>query len=191
MGKEKISSVYKIHARISDRKIKFHRCLLIGPAYGLNGFSELSRNSVHSGEEEAELSRSAYAQAFNIHNCTFEDVYVDIDLDTKMKEISEGIIFVKLSNSTISHIRGKWTHAFIVKVFGKRVGGPWFIGDQFLSIQPWEPDFNPATTNCSSIIIWARLLDLPIEYYDPLALTKIGQAIGLVLRVDTYTTSKS
>lgn len=70
-------------------------------------------------------------------------------------------------------------------------GGPWFIGDQFLSIQPWEPDFNPATTNCSYIIIWARLLDLPIEYYDPLALTKISRAIGLVLRVDTYTTSKS
>ena len=104
--------------------------------------AELSRNYVHSNEEEVELKRStkkvkenhpstnvpsfeegtfkdkllgdipgAYAQAFNIHNCTFEDVCADTDLDTKMKEISEGIISIKLSNSTISHIRGKWTHA--------------------------------------------------------------------------------
>lgn len=65
--------------------------------------------------------------------------------------------------------------------------GPWFIGDHFLSIRPWEPDFKPALANVSSIAVWIRLNELPIEYYNAKALCLIGKAIGNVLRVDTHT----
>ena len=37
--------------------------------------------------------------------------------------------------------------------------------------------------------VWIRLSELPIEHYEPSALLKIGQAIGLVLRIDAYTAS--
>ncbi|KAL0007520.1 hypothetical protein SO802_009022 [Lithocarpus litseifolius] len=43
--------------------------------------------------------------------------------------------------------------------------GPWFIGDQFLSIRPWEPFFKPSTANVSLITVWIRLYELPIELY--------------------------
>ena len=39
----------------------------------------------------------------------------------------------------------------------------------------------------SSIAVWVRLNELPIEYYDSEALLIIGQAIGNVLRIDTHT----
>lgn len=31
--------------------------------------------------------------------------------------------------------------------------GPWFIGENFLSIRPWETNFKPAEANISSIAI--------------------------------------
>nr|POE55166.1 hypothetical protein CFP56_02168 [Quercus suber] len=48
--------------------------------------------------------------------------------------------------------------------------GPWFIGGHFLSIRPWEPNFHPATTNVSTVAVWIRLNELPIEYYNVKAL---------------------
>ena len=44
--------------------------------------------------------------------------------------------------------------------------GPWFIGDHFLSVRPWEPDFKPESAKVSSITVWIRLSGLPIKYYN-------------------------
>ena len=69
--------------------------------------------------------------------------------------------------------------------------GPWFIGEHFLSIRSLEPDFSLATANVSSVAMWIRLNELPIEYYHAEALLQIGKAIGNVLRIDTHTASES
>lgn len=39
--------------------------------------------------------------------------------------------------------------------------------------------------------MWVRLNELPIEYYHAEALHHIGSSIGKVLRVDTFTATKS
>ena len=64
--------------------------------------------------------------------------------------------------------------------------GPWFIGGHFLSIQPWEPFFKPACASFTSIAVWVRLNQLPMELYEPEVLQQIGGAIGKVLRIDTH-----
>lgn len=69
--------------------------------------------------------------------------------------------------------------------------GPWFIGDHFLSLRPWEPNFKSASANVSSIAVWIKLNELPIEYYNAEALHHIGRAIGNALRVDTFTASET
>ena len=69
--------------------------------------------------------------------------------------------------------------------------GPWFIRDHFLSIRPWEPDFKLALASVSSIAVWIRLNELPIEYYNAEALQLIRKAIGNVLRVDTFMASET
>ncbi|XP_075662960.1 uncharacterized protein At4g02000-like [Castanea sativa] len=69
--------------------------------------------------------------------------------------------------------------------------GPWFIGDQFLSINPWTPNFIPVEATCKSVALWARLPQLPIEYYETSVLREIGQAIGPVLRIDAQTATES
>ena len=69
--------------------------------------------------------------------------------------------------------------------------GPWFIGDHFLSFRPWEPNFRPDLANVSSIAVWIRLNNLPIEYYNAEALQHIGRIIGNILRVDTFTATET
>ena len=69
--------------------------------------------------------------------------------------------------------------------------GPWFLGEHFLSVRPWEPDFKPESAKVSSIAVWVRLSGLLIEYYNAKALQHIGKAIGNVLRIDTFTATES
>ena len=64
-------------------------------------------------------------------------------------------------------------------------GGPWFVGQHFLAIRQWEPKFKASSATFSPIAVWVRLPELPIEFYDPASLLKIGKAIGLVLRIDS------
>ena len=65
-------------------------------------------------------------------------------------------------------------------------GGPWFVGDHFLAIKQWELYFKASEAKLSSVAIWVRLPELPIEFYDPASLLKIGKAIGPVLRIDSH-----
>ena len=61
---------------------------------------------------------SAYAQAFR-----FERVdEPKMELDTKLDELVEGMVDVKLSQETKSRMRAPWTKALIVKVYGRTVG---------------------------------------------------------------------
>ena len=69
--------------------------------------------------------------------------------------------------------------------------GPWFVGEHFLSIRPWEPNFKPSSTNVSSIAVWIRLNELPIEYYEMEVLSQIGNSVGKILRIDTYTANEA
>nr|POE81054.1 uncharacterized protein CFP56_55205 [Quercus suber] len=69
--------------------------------------------------------------------------------------------------------------------------GPWFIGEHFLSVRPWVPNFRPDVANIAAVAVWVRLPHLPIEYYNAEALKEIGQAIGTVLRIDTHTASET
>lgn len=61
---------------------------------------------------------------------------------------------------------------FLVRFFSKEdldsilEKGPWFIGDFFLSLRPWEPYFKPAMANVSLIAVWVRLNALLIELYE-------------------------
>jgi len=69
--------------------------------------------------------------------------------------------------------------------------GPWFIGQHFLAIKPWQPEFSASDANLSQVAVWVRLPGLPIEYYDTVVLKKIGSSIGPVLRIDSHTAANA
>ncbi|XP_065629976.1 uncharacterized protein At4g02000-like [Quercus suber] len=69
--------------------------------------------------------------------------------------------------------------------------GPWFISEHFLSIRRWEANFKPSEAQVSSMAVWVRLNELPIEYYDAEVLWQIGKSLRMVLRLDTHTATEA
>ncbi|XP_019232367.1 PREDICTED: uncharacterized protein LOC109213071 [Nicotiana attenuata] len=67
--------------------------------------------------------------------------------------------------------------------------GPWFIGNQFLTVRKWEPRFVASKAALTYSAIWARLPELPTEFYDYEILQKIGQKLGQLIRIDASTKS--
>ena len=61
------------------------------------------------------------------------------------------------------------------------------IGEHFLSLRPWTPNFRAFAASVSSVAVWVRLPELPVEYYHKEALLHIGSGLGLVLHVDVNT----
>ena len=86
---------------------------------------------------------------------------------------------------------------FLVRFYSKEnlenvlIRGPCFIGDQFISIRPWEPFFKPSTANVSLIAVWIHLYELPIQLYEAEVLKQIGESIGKVLRIDSHMTMEA
>ncbi|XP_075633942.1 uncharacterized protein LOC142606488 [Castanea sativa] len=70
-------------------------------------------------------------------------------------------------------------------------GGPWFVEKLFLAIKPWEPYFRAFGDNLTSVAVWVRFSELPIEFYYMEVLKEIGSAIGPVLQIDSYTATSS
>lgn len=73
---------------------------------------------------------------------------------------------------------------FLVQFFSKEDlnsilrRGPWFLGDHFLSIRPWEPFFKPSSMNVSLVAMWFRFYELPIELYKAESMRELGSPLG-------------
>ncbi|KAF7833197.1 ribonuclease H [Senna tora] len=66
-------------------------------------------------------------------------------------------------------------------------GGPWVILDHYLILTKWALDFHPETNEIEKILVWVRLPELNMVYYEENVLMAIGSAIGAPIKVDTNT----
>ncbi|CAN0858734.1 hypothetical protein LINGRAHAP2_LOCUS7429 [Linum grandiflorum] len=66
-------------------------------------------------------------------------------------------------------------------------GGPWMLGDTYLTVHRWFKVFDPWTTKVTTTMVWVELPDLPIEFYNPEAVMRIASRIGKPVRVDRAT----
>ncbi|XP_030923116.1 uncharacterized protein LOC115950001 [Quercus lobata] len=158
----------------------------------------------------------AYAQAFDFSE--YIDNGMESEPESEVDSLRQGVAAVRLSRDIIHRIRAPWSSALIVKVVGRTVGYNFLLSklhslwkpkgkidcvdlecdfylirfslkedhDAVLIKGPW-----PEETNIASVAVWVRLPRLPIEYYDLEALKEIGQAIGIVLWIDTHTASEA
>ncbi|XP_050242502.1 uncharacterized protein LOC126691511 [Quercus robur] len=145
----------------------------------------------------------AYVQAFNFT----ELMEANEEADEERPDLREGLIAVPFSKELKARIRSPWSKSLIVKVYGRAVGFS-FLHGRLLSL--WKPvgkidcvdlgqEFflirfsvkEDSKANISSVAVWVRLNELPIEYYHVEALQIIGNAIGKVLRIDSHTATES
>ncbi|CAI0380793.1 unnamed protein product [Linum tenue] len=66
-------------------------------------------------------------------------------------------------------------------------GGPWLLGETYLTVHRWYKGFNPWKATVKSTTVWVQLPDLPIEFFNAEAVTMIAQLIGKPVRVDRAT----
>ena len=65
--------------------------------------------------------------------------------------------------------------------------GVWTIKPGHMRMQQWVPDFNPNSQRPTNAQVWARLYDLPWEYWDANILKNIARGIGIPLKIDQNT----
>ncbi|KAJ8427976.1 hypothetical protein Cgig2_017463 [Carnegiea gigantea] len=66
--------------------------------------------------------------------------------------------------------------------------GPWVLGDNYLVIREWVPNFIPEEHTISKFMAWVHIPGLSVEYFNKnFLLHMIGQKIGRVIRVDDAT----
>ncbi|CAN1179620.1 hypothetical protein LINPERHAP2_LOCUS34301 [Linum perenne] len=68
--------------------------------------------------------------------------------------------------------------------------GPWKIYDYYIAVSQWSPSFNEEEA-IKSILTWVRLPRLPIQYFNTMAVQRIGNFIGKAVRVDIATSEGS
>ncbi|KAJ8433602.1 LOW QUALITY PROTEIN: hypothetical protein Cgig2_016532 [Carnegiea gigantea] len=62
------------------------------------------------------------------------------------------------------------------------------IGDNYVAIQEWVPNFIPKEDKITKLATWVRIPKLSVEYFNKnFLLNKIGSKIGRVLRVEHTT----
>ncbi|KAK8564737.1 hypothetical protein V6N12_058320 [Hibiscus sabdariffa] len=65
--------------------------------------------------------------------------------------------------------------------------GPWLVFGHYLTIEPWAIDFSPAKPYPNKVVAWIRLPGLPITLYKCSLLTKVGNCIDRVIKLDYQT----
>lgn len=61
------------------------------------------------------------------------------------------------------------------------------IGDNYLHVQKWKPNFIAEEAKISTLPVWVRFPQLPVEYYTVDWLRKAGDEIGKTIKVDNTT----
>ncbi|KAG6792984.1 hypothetical protein POTOM_002151 [Populus tomentosa] len=61
------------------------------------------------------------------------------------------------------------------------------IADHYLTVRTWHPNFDPYEAKIDKVVVWVRLPDLAMEYYDNSVLWTIGNKIGKTLKVNKAT----
>lgn len=59
--------------------------------------------------------------------------------------------------------------------------------DHYLTVNKWKPNFRPSEAVISSTMVWIRLPEIPIEFFNEPSLMKIGNKLGKAVRVDRTT----
>lgn len=61
------------------------------------------------------------------------------------------------------------------------------MSGHFLIVQPWTHSFKASIKKILRVIVWMRLLDLPLYFYHPKVLRIMGNLIGRIVKIDFNT----
>lgn len=86
---------------------------------------------------------------------------------------------------------------FLVKFYNEEdhqaalFGYPWVIAKHYLAVKQWEPNFDLFAASIDKTTAWVRIPFLPIKWYHPIFLNRLGNRLGKLVRVEETTESAS
>lgn len=63
--------------------------------------------------------------------------------------------------------------------------GLWSIAKHYLLLKEWQPNFDSAHGLMTLAMIWVRISELSVEYFDTSFLMRLGAKIGHPIKIDT------
>ncbi|KDO59838.1 hypothetical protein CISIN_1g037799mg [Citrus sinensis] len=63
--------------------------------------------------------------------------------------------------------------------------------NNYLTVQPWTPSFDVNKTDMEQVNVWIRLPGLAVHLYNRKILQKLGELVGIVIRIDPHTASSA
>ncbi|KAJ4848560.1 hypothetical protein Tsubulata_007862 [Turnera subulata] len=136
---------------------------------------------------------------------------LEVDTELRIHKQWEDTVIVKMWGRSIGYkmlcsrlqrlwrLRGGFrvnNNYFLVKLADKEdymhalTGGPWVVLDHYLTVEPWKPNFEPASHRVTSVVAWILVPGLSSELYQLAILKEIGNHVGQFIRVD-YSTQKT
>ncbi|CAN1819477.1 hypothetical protein LINPERHAP1_LOCUS28742, partial [Linum perenne] len=97
-----------------------------------------------------------------------------------------GLIQVSYMTNNIFLVRFANEDDYMLAAFG----GSWKIYDYYFIVSQWSPSFNEDEL-IQSILKWVRLPKLPIQYFNSVAVMRIGNYIGKMVWLDLATSNGS
>lgn len=67
------------------------------------------------------------------------------------------------------------------------IEGPWLIGENYLHVQRWKPNFVAELAVTTSLPVWVRFPTLSVEFYTEQWLRMAGNELGGTIKVDDTT----
>ncbi|KAJ4837240.1 hypothetical protein Tsubulata_027969 [Turnera subulata] len=68
--------------------------------------------------------------------------------------------------------------------------GPWVIMDHYLTVEPWQPNFDPVTHKNTTVVAWIQIPGFSCELYQTEILREVCNRIGKFIRID-YSTQRA
>lgn len=69
--------------------------------------------------------------------------------------------------------------------------GPWMIADHYIIVQRWRSTFLESMKMMKKVVVWVRFPRLPMELYHDTFLQRAGSMLGIVLKIDKFTSIHS
>ncbi|XP_020695253.1 uncharacterized protein LOC110108800 [Dendrobium catenatum] len=67
------------------------------------------------------------------------------------------------------------------------MGGPWFLLGKPFILQRWSPKFQPVRDESASILLWIKIINLPLALWSPTGISRIASYVGIPISVDSLT----
>lgn len=171
----------------------------VNPLFESNGVADVS---------DDEENQEGYAEDMNCPT-----IYLSKEDKRRIRHPWMNAIIIKLFDRRMSYevlvrkLKLKWNlkgqialtdvgHAYYVVRFSSLedyefvlTQGPWLIGDSYLTIRKWIPNFIADEEPIKFLTAWVRIPHLSVEYFDKQILHKIGEKIGKVIKIDRNTES--